>query len=864
MRGCCALVLAIVVGAACASVRAAEDPNAPVMIDESWPAQEWDFDRHDNGFRSVHDCRAAARQGSLVIKSTGDDPYLICSGLKIQGTDFRLVMRARAKTAGPVAIYWGTDRAGIGEERRANISVVHDGQTREYETRFHVDGKLTDMRIDPGTAPGDFEIEWMTLTRWRLHPLAIEKLAVAANGRELMATIRNRGEQAAETTVAGKDYSIASGKTRECPVPLVGKTPLERVVVEANAVNLPALKKTVFVVHGEAEGTWRTLRAGMGKEEVRCEVAEDGSIARLFARGELAAVIGPIVKIGDRTPTFETARRGDAITLTSDAANVELRLDRNILRVAIDAREGCEGPCVRARGELMQAVFGGLEYLEAGDTSSSTLDVETDEHLRFAPERRKVTMPLMAVATKQANVALAWDDTSLQPVFASPNVYDTADDHRMALRGKKIRCEIRLGATGAESPRGLGGVEEAIAWAVKRNGLPKLPQPPRTAEAQRQLDVKALTGPLRTAEGWGHCIEPHWPRSPHSDMASTLWRLTGEVPQLPRLTPGGAHLRNDAAYFVTGRGEEWLAQARAEIKGHIAAQQADGSYRYDGKYRRGHFENTASGLCATHAARLLELARLTGDADALAAGRKTLDFMMRFRVPRGAQTWEVPLHTPDQLASGYLVWAFTRGYELTGEKMYLAEARRWALSGVPFTYLWSDRPVMLYATVPVLGATNWREPCWIGLPVQWCGGVYAYALTMLAPYDDTLDWKQLARGILIAAQQMQYPDGYNAGTLPDSFALADQQRRPWNINPCALVSLQQALDGKVDSLAVAVAEGGRRAVGPFAMRVDGNTVVVAAKARTRKQVLLTGSAGAEARFVTVDSKGDDRVELTKP
>ena len=35
--------------------------------------------------------------------------------------------------------------------------------------------------------------------------------------------------------------------------------------------------------------------------------------------------------------------------------------------------------------------------------------------------------------------------------------------------------------------------------------------------------------------------------------------------------------------------------------------------RYDGPFRRGHYEDTANGICALPATRLLEHARLTGD-----------------------------------------------------------------------------------------------------------------------------------------------------------------------------------------------------------------------------------------------------------
>jgi len=108
---------------------------------------------------------------------------------------------------------------------------------------------------------------------------------------------------------------------------------------------------------------------------------------------------------------------------------------------------------------------------------------------------------------------------------------------------------------------------------------------------------------------------------------------------------------------------------------------------------------------------------------------------------------------------------------------------------------------MLYSTIAVYGATNWQAPDWIGLPVQWCGSVYAYAILMLAEHDQTLNWRQLAEGILIAAEQMQYTEG-NAGTLPVSFELKKQERRGPDINPCALVSLHMCLKGEVDSLAV--------------------------------------------------------------
>lgn len=379
-----------------------------------------------------------------------------------------------------------------------------------------------------------------------------------------------------------------------------------------------------------------------------------------------------------------------------------------------------------------------------------------------------------------------------------------------------------------------------------------------------RLSLAAYEGPIRDADdgGWFHAIVPGVRRmpergAPFADCASAVFRLTGTMPPLDRLQPGGGHVSDHTSWFVSGRAAEWRRHVDAEAAGLRAAQQADGSWRYDGPYARGHFENTASGVCAKPCATLLEHARLTGDVDSLAAGLRGLAFLGRFRTPRGAQVWEVPLHTPDLLASAYATWAHTRAFELTADAAHLDEARRWALTGVPFVYQWSDRPVMAYATIAVYGATNWRSPNWIGLPVQWCGTVYAHALLRLALHDDALDWRQLAAGITVCAEQMLYPDGPSVGCLPDVFDLHTQRRRPADIHPGVVVSLRRQLDGLPDGLSVATTDR-HRVIAPFPVTIAGNAARIDAPTGLRYQVLVDG------RAVDVESRGRDEIPLTQP
>ena len=65
---------------------------------------------------------------------------------------------------------------------------------------------------------------------------------------------------------------------------------------------------------------------------------------------------------------------------------------------------------------------------------------------------------------------------------------------------------------------------------------------------------------------------------------------------------------------------------------------------------------------------------------------RALEAMRRFRVPRGAQVWEVHQEIPDIRAAALAVEAYQKAYEITGDSRYLDDASYWAWTGVPFIY----------------------------------------------------------------------------------------------------------------------------------------------------------------------------------
>ncbi|MGB9607363.1 MAG: hypothetical protein ACPL7E_02385, partial [bacterium] len=411
-----------------------------------------------------------------------------------------------------------------------------------------------------------------------------------------------------------------------------------------------------------------------------------------------------------------------------------------------------------------EALFPGLEWLVDGERSSSSLDISENhpDRIRYVPHPNKITIPLMSVYNKGLSLALLWDayqkwdgiNDRPSAVFASPDWFEGRNAHLMGLFLPSVPEWVKENERLAEKPYLLpkgkslkltayiyasGEAKDALSAMDKWFSLFGIPEPmpiPRgnylkEIEFSMNAYLKSLwvpeeeqwwttkgAGPLLSGKGrpapFLYDLYEGYLLSPSKDIKEKCKEMVDLMREKYKIEIAG-----DDLGFTFDEPLRSLLGMGMQAVSLLNQQWEDGSWRfYANRLGTGVFEGydyrqlgphnaVEVGTCAHNAYQILRYARMTGDQQVLKAGLKALEFMKRFTVPRAAQVWEVPVHTPDVLASSDAVDAYLEGYRATGNKEYLEEAKKWARRGLPFIYMWNEAkfPFMRYASIPVFGAS---------------------------------------------------------------------------------------------------------------------------------------------------------------
>ncbi len=509
-----------------------------------------------------------------------------------------------------------------------------------------------------------------------------------------------------------------------------------------------------------------------------------------------------------------------------------------------------EGPMIYAL-DRQEAVFPGLEWLVDDELSSSALDIAEDhaDRIRYVPHPNLVTIPAIGVAGKAGTVGLVWDVHQRwdgqrdrpAAVFASPDRFGQQRSHLMGVflptvpefvdpnqreaarpyrlnPNEPVRLRSRIVADGRTSDP-LSAVD---AWVAEHNFPPPAPIPRGSYENEIEFSMRAYLDSLWFAEtkewwttkGGGPMSKKGRPTAFVADLlvgemlspdVETRRRCRERAEEVVSLIGGEARVDHQRFGSRADLSMAHPGQAAAVL----AARHPDGTWRFDADligtgpftgmdyHELGPDNAFELGTCARRAYEVLRYARIAGDAEAYRQMVRTLELMEQFRVPRAAQVWEVPVHTPDILAAADAVDAYLEAYWFSGDERWLRDAVRWARAGLPFVYFWDDpqEPFLVGSSIPVFGAT-WYRGSWFGRPVQWNGLRYSFALLKLAEHDASYPWRQIAETIIRSALYQQDPTGENVALWPDNISAITSEKCAWLFGPRQILSNIYRLIGR--------------------------------------------------------------------
>ena len=129
----------------------AYDPDALAIADTWRPAAQ---------------AKLSMKDGVLVVDSTGGDPFIWTGDVPDASGELVARFRMKSGSSGPGQFFWADAKVPrFGPTVRLDFTPTHDGEWHEYGVPFTTQGKLRQIRIDPSTAPGRIELDWVRVCK---------------------------------------------------------------------------------------------------------------------------------------------------------------------------------------------------------------------------------------------------------------------------------------------------------------------------------------------------------------------------------------------------------------------------------------------------------------------------------------------------------------------------------------------------------------------------------------------------------------------------------------------------------------------------------------------------------------------------
>jgi len=118
------------------------------------------------GWTPSGQCAILKTNDALRVKSAGNDPYITNNSIEPAAGKLQLNFRTRSTTRGSTRLLWLTQAQPnykIPHNLAKPYSIKHDGKWHEITINFETDSPLTMLRLDPGTAPGTIDFDYIRL-----------------------------------------------------------------------------------------------------------------------------------------------------------------------------------------------------------------------------------------------------------------------------------------------------------------------------------------------------------------------------------------------------------------------------------------------------------------------------------------------------------------------------------------------------------------------------------------------------------------------------------------------------------------------------------------------------------------------------